>query len=704
MKIDKSAELNAPGGATEPLQLLLVDDEPRILSSLVALLSGSGYVLSTAANGLEAVRCLNGQRIDLVILDLQLPDFSGHEIMDFMHARDLDCDVIVTSGATGIEAAIGALKRGAFDYLRKPYSREELRKAVDNAARQRRLKLENLRIGLQLEHSERMYRNLVDSSPDLIYTLDGQGRFTFVNERVHQLLGFERSELVGRHFFALVHEQDVAQANYVLSELRERPRVSRTIELRLKSGTPLAQHRIFSHELIACADADGLQGTHGVARDVTDRNRADELIIYQAYHDILTELPNRVLFRDRLDLALLQSKRNASQLAVLFIDLDRFKVVNDTLGHGAGDELLRQVAHRLKACLRGCDTLARRGGDEFTVVLPDLSGADQAARIADKLSAALKPPFQLEGQAVHMSASIGLALAPQDGGTGDILIKNADVAMYHQKAHGKNGYAFFAPSMVDGQVQKIALERDLHLAMERNELEMFYQPQVDAATGRVVAAEALMRWNHPQRGLLLAGEFVPFAEESGLIIPMTDWMLDAIGRDGLRWGALGRDIKVSFNVSPQYLERGDFFDKLRAAIERHRMVPAQLEVEVTENICIRNPRAAIEQLQKLYQLGVSVAIDDFGTGYSSLSYLHRFPIHTLKIDRSFVMDIKDERAQYPVVLAIISIAKGLGLTLVAEGVETEAQERYLQRSGCAVMQGFRYHRPMQCAALVRLLA
>lgn len=703
MKFEKISDLNGTESAG-PMQLLLVDDEPRILSSLLAVLSDSGYGLMTAANGLEAVRCLSGQRVDLVILDLQLPDFSGHEVMDFMHARGLDCDVIVTSGSMGIDAAIGALKRGAFDYLRKPYSREELHKAIDNAARQRRLRMDNLQIGLQLEHSERMYRDLVDSSPDLIFMLDSEGRFSFVNARVQYLLGCERDELLGRHFFTVLHEEDIAQANYALSQMPENQRVSRSIELRVKSRTTPQGYRTFSHELVSGTDSKGAQVMHGVSRDVTDRNRADALILYQAYHDILTELPNRVLFKDRLDLALVHMKRNGTQLAVVFIDLDRFKAVNDTLGHAAGDELLRQVTSRLKDSLRSGDTLARWGGDEFTVVLPGIGGVEDAARIAGKFVEVMSSPFELEGQPVRVSASMGLALAPQDGTTVHALVRHADLAMYHQKTHGKSGYALFTVSMADVQVRRIALENELHLALERNELEMFYQPQVDAMSGSIVGVEALMRWNHPQRGLLAAGEFVPMAEESGLIVPMTDWMIDALGRDWLKWSRARHGISLSLNLSPQYLEQGHCFDKLRVAIERYAINPAKLEVEVTENICMRNLQVAVHQLESLCRLGVRVAIDDFGTGYSSLSYLHRFPIHTIKIDRSFITEIKDAAVQYPVVLAIISIARGLGLKLVAEGVETQTQERYLQKSGCAVMQGYLYHRPMPCSALMRLLA
>lgn len=707
------AAVTAPGA---PPQLLLVDDEPRILGSLCELLRHRGFILSTASTGKEALRKLSQEPFDLVILDLRLPDISGHEIMDFMNARQIGANVIVTSGDAGIEAAIGALKRGAYDYLRKPYSREELLKAVHNALQQRRLESENRQIAAQLEYSERHYRYLVDSSPDIIFTLSAKGVITFVNHRVEPLLGYKREELVGRHYSELVHELDMERANFVFGDKKRDHRWSRNVELRLKSNHVEDEARIFIIELMTVTAIDrhkpgavlsentDSSGVYGVARDITESKRADELIAYQAYHDILTDLPNRLLFKDRLNLALLQAKRKKNMLAVLFVDLDRFKVVNDSLGHPVGDELLQQAALRLRACLRQSDTLSRFGGDEFTVGLPELEQPEDASRMAQKLLQSLRQPFVLGGHALHISASIGVAVFPGDGDCIDELVRKADLAMHSIKAKGRNGHAFFNADMQDLSSERITLEHDLHLALSQGELEMYYQPQVDVASGKVIGVEALMRWNHPRRGFLGAGTFLPFAEDSGFIIQLSDWMLEATCRDLLAWNTLGGEpVYLSINLSPHYLERGDFFEKLKSTLDHYGISAEQIEVEVTENICIRNPLTAIEQLNKLCQLGVRVAIDDFGTGYSSLSYLHRFPIHILKIDRSFVIPIEDDGLQFPVVLAIISIAKGLGLKLVAEGVETEVQKRYLEQAGCATFQGYYFHRPMSHLALMDLL-
>jgi len=708
----QSSQDGRPSASAAPARLLLVDDEPRVLDSLLELLGSRGFDLSAARDGAQALAQLAAQHFDLVILDLRLPDMSGHDIMAFINEQALDTNVIVTSGDSGIEAAISALKLGAYDYLRKPYPPEELLKAVHNALKQRELLAQNKLISKRLEGSERIYRYLVNGSPDLIFTLDHEGIFTFVNDRVQSLLGFAREDLLGRHYSALIHAPDLERADYVFSDDQSTKRRTRQAELRLKANDTQTEFHTFSIELKSIAlerqsigAAPGAPlGTYCVARDITATKHADELIAYQAYHDVLTKLPNRIMFKDKLALALLQAKREDTGLAVIFLDLDRFKNINDSLGLQVGDELLQQVTLRLQACLRPGDTLSRFGSDEFNLVLPQASDEAEVVQVAQALRQSLQSIFLVGAHGIHATASIGVAVYPRDGASADELVRNADIAMHSVKDHGRNSVAFFKPPMVNLSSSKMFLENDMRNALANGELEMYYQPQVDVSTGRISGAEALMRWNHPQRGFLGASEFLPFAEESGLIIDITDWMLEAVCCDLLQWNALGEErIHMSINVSPHYLQRGDFYDGLRDTLEHYRIAPAQIEVEVTENICIRNPLAAIEQLNKLCQLGVKVAIDDFGTGYSSLSYLHLFPIHVLKIDRSFVVPIEDDTMQYPVVLAIISIAKGLDLKLVAEGVETEVQKRYLEQAGCQTFQGYYFHKPIRQEAILPLL-
>ncbi len=705
------------GDASDSIpKILLVDDEPRILSSLHELLKPYNFHLSTASCGEDALDLLAHEKFDLALLDMRLPDMSGLDIMNVIRTDSPDTDVIVISGNSDIDSAIGALKRGAFDYLRKPYAKEELLKTVDNVLKQRALAEKHRRITMQLENSEKNYRYLVDNSPDIIYALNDDGKFTFVNNRVQQLLGYTREELIGKHYSVLVHDEDLELARYVFQERRVGERASHNIELRLKCHKAKGGSLTFENSLLTISfNSMGMYlsdekkksgeyfGTYGVARDITERKRAEALITYQAYHDILTDLPNRALFKDRLGLSIIQSRRNETRLAVMFIDLDRFKLINDTMGHVTGDELLRQVAARLKGCLRRGDTLARIGGDEFILLMTDLKDRQDAVEVAEKFLRSLQQPFFLGSNETQISASIGIALYPDDGASIDELIRYADLAMYHVKAQGKNGHGFYDSSMVDASHQKLALEKDLRKALERNELEMYYQPQIDSASGRIVGAEALMRWNHPVRGLLTPGEFLPYAEENGLIVPISDWMLEATLRDLSAWNEAGiSPSRLSINLSPQCLERG-FPRKLKDALLHRDITPNQMEIEITENICIRNPGLAIEQLKMLSMSGVSVAIDDFGTGYSSLAYLQRLPIHTIKIDQSFVKGIVFDGAHSPIILAIISIAKELGLNLIAEGVETELQASYLENAGCSIMQGFLYHRPLSRQGLTQLL-
>lgn len=690
-------------------RLLLVDDEPRLLASLAALLDGHGYELSTANGGHQAIAMMSRQHFDVVLLDLRMPGVSGHDVMDFVNEREVDTDVIVLSGDTGIEAAIGAINRRAYGYLRKPYRHDELLSLVRNALERRRLAAQNRDFAWRLECSEKLYRFLIDSSPDIIYTLDPQGRFTYINHRVTELLGFERSELIGASYTRIVHDDDLEHARYVFNERRVGERATRNVELRLKCVDPVLKERTFETSLrtisfnsigmyLSNGEAGTAEytGTYGIARDVTEKRRTEEVIAYQAYHDILTDLPNRALFRDRLELAIVQARRKEEQLGLMFVDLDRFKTVNDSLGHLKGDELLRQVAARLKRCIRKGDTLARIGGDEFVVLMPELRDRSSAAVVSQKFLKVLTAPFTLEGTKLHISASIGIAVFPEDGDKIDDLIRHADMAMYKVKAEGKNGFGFYDRSQRDAAHEKVLLEQDLRRGFKAGELEMYYQPQIDARTGAVVGGEAVMRWNHPQRGVLAAGEFLPLAEEVGLMVPFSDWMVDRVCRDLRRLNDAGKQtVRMSINLSPTCLMRDTFFRALGAALEVHRIPATQLEVEITENICIRDPETAVKHLKKLSALGVRIAIDDFGTGYSSLAYLQRFPVNTLKIDQTFVREIGHDEGHFPVVLAVIAIARGLKLDVIAEGVESKLQARYLEQAGCRIMQGFLYHQPLR---------
>jgi len=401
------------------IQVLVADDEPLMLATLSRLLAGAGYQVHTARNGTEAVRSLETTPYDLVLLDLMMPGLTGHEVMDRIQEKKIDTLIIVVSGDTSIESAISAIRRGAYDFVRKPYEPDEMLKRVHNALASRQLEVENRGMAKRLRRSEQWHRYLVHSSPDLIYSLDTEGRFTFVNNAVERILGFTKQELLGKHYSAIVHDEDVLDVAKLFNERRTGERSSRGVELRLKRTDDSRLHspkRSVPVELNAMGmydnDSAGQRrfiGTYGVVRDIADRKRAEKTIAYQAYHDLLTALPNRARFQDRLAQAMTQAKRNITRLAVMFIDLDKFKFVNDSLGHVAGDKLLQALASRLRSCLREVDTLARMGGDEFVLLLPNINEASDATLIAEKILVALQEKFVIGDHELFASVSIGIA-------------------------------------------------------------------------------------------------------------------------------------------------------------------------------------------------------------------------------------------------------------------------------------------------------
>lgn len=419
-------------------------------------------------------------------------------------------------------------------------------------------------------------------------------------------------------------------------------------------------------------------------------------LAFQAHYDTLTGLPNRVLFEDRLRHAMEVARRSQRKVAVLFIDLDRFKQINDTLGHSVGDMLLVQVARRFEGCVRASDTLARRGGDEFMLVLPDIADASQVSRVAQRLHEMLRIPFQVKGHELFLSASIGASLYPDDGEDVETLQRHADVAMYRAKSTLRNSFQFFDPSAHRTALERLRLENQLRRAIERNELEVFYQPQLDR-NGRLAAVEALLRWNHPDRGLIGPGQFIPMAEEIGLIVAIGEWCLREVGHQLVQWKMRGlAPVPVAINISALQFIQPSFVSIIADTIKHNGLAPGLLELELTESMLLGDLEDLVRRLDELRALGVTLAIDDFGRGYSALAYLQRLPITTLKVDRNFVaaLDGEDDRRSWGIVQAIVTLGRALNLRLVAEGVETEAQYRLLYELGCDRFQGFYFYRPM----------
>ncbi|KXK29414.1 MAG: diguanylate cyclase/phosphodiesterase [Candidatus Brocadia sinica] len=454
-----------------------------------------------------------------------------------------------------------------------------------------------------------------------------------------------------------------------------------------------------------------LLDTHGkvchfvaIHEDISDKKKIEERIHYMAHYDALTNLPNRNLFLDYLELELAHAHRNERMVAVMFLDLDRFKIINDTMGHAFGDQLLRAVAERLRACVREGDTVSRLGGDEFTFIIPDIANSQDTVLIAQKILNAMSRSFQVEGHEVHVTPSIGIALYPSDADDAGSLIKKADTAMYHAKEHGKNTFQFYRDDMNVSNFERLTLENGLRKALEKGELLVYYQPLIDQNTGQIISMEALARWQHPDLGMIYPTKFIPIAEETGLIVPIGEWVLMKACAQTRTWHDAGfHALRVMVNLSARQFKQQNLVNTITQVLQKTGLDPHYLELELTEGIVMQNDITILSALRELKALGILLSIDDFGTQYSSLSYLKRFPIDTLKIDRSFVHDITTNPDDAAIVTAIIAIAESLKLKVVAEGVENKEQAAFLRKLRCNNIQGYVYSHPLPARAIEHLL-
>ncbi len=541
---------------------------------------------------------------------------------------------------------------------------------------------------------------LMDSLPGIFMLLDEDGRIVRWNGNLERSSGYAGSEIVGLDALDLFAEPDKPIIEHRIHAALTQHHSHCEARFMAKNGD--TSTLLFSARLV---DMDGKRYVACVGTDISEQKRAEERAEFLATRDALTGLPNRTLLRDRLYQGISNARRRSRRLAVMFLDLDRFKTVNDSLGHHVGDELLKHVAKRIGVCLRQNDTLARLGGDEFIVVLNELREHEGAAVVARKIIDSVSQPLEVDGHTLDISCSIGVSMFPSDGEDADTLMKHADTAMYHAKESARGSYQFFSPRMNASLLERMAIETDLKKAIVNNQFLLHYQPKVDLGTGRAEGFEALVRWQHPSRGLLLPEQFIPVAEETGLIIPLGEWVLRAVCRQIQTWRQAGlRSPSVAINLSAAQLMRRDaLLDMLTSVLNETQLEPSALEFEITESLLLRDLDGEFATLKSLGELGMTLTIDDFGKGYSSLSYLKRLPIDALKIDRSFVNDVVIDADDSVIVSAIVAMAHRLGLRVIAEGVETQEQVQALTQLDCDMYQGYHFSHPLPASEAERYL-
>jgi diguanylate cyclase (GGDEF)-like protein/PAS domain S-box-containing protein len=649
----------------------------------------------------EGIDRLSAGQVDAVLLDLFLPDCQGLATFEQIGRAAPEVPVLIICDPSDESLALQAVERGAQDYVLKThldnYSlRHALRNMIERKAAAEALFVERERADVTL-----------DSIGDGVLSTDLSGRVTYLNVVAEDLTGWSREDAAGRPLTDVFHIIDGAT--------RERAQNPMPLAIRENMTVGLTSNCLLirrdGHESAIEDSAAPIHDRQGrvtgaviVFHDVSVARAMTLKMSHLAHHDALTDLPNCLLLNDRLARAVEVGRRHGRPVAVLFMDLDRFKNINDSLGHDVGDEVLRSVAERLTRCLRSSDTISRQGGDEFVIVLSDIDSPSNAIVGAKKILDAIARPHRIRRHELRITASIGISVYPNDGHDALGLLKDAEIAMYQAKGRGRNRYEFFQPEMNDQAVERQSLEHGICRALDREEFLLHYQPKIDLSTGAIIGAEALVRWRHPELGVLRPPRFVPVAEDSGLIVPLGRWVLRRACRQARAWHDAGlRPMTVAVNVSAVELRHPGFLECVRETLEQTRLEPRCLELEVTETVLMSNAHSALSVLQDLKALGLQLALDDFGTGYSSLSHLKEFPIDALKVDESFIRDITHGDQDSPVVRAVISMGKSLNQRVIAEGVETVDQLAFLQAQGCSEGQGYYFSRPLPARQYARLL-
>ena len=694
--------------------VLIVDDRPTNQNIFAKLASSiaDDIAVQTCGDPLEALELLEICTPDLIIVDYSMPGMTGAEFTREVRRRPptFEVPIIVITAYNDRDFRLTALEAGATDFLQSPVDRREFQSRARNllAFRKQQLSVKDRAAKLELD-VDKTHHNItallgteigilgqvLDTIPIMISATDEAGHCLFVNSHQAAMLGTTPSALVGSDLTSLFGDDrgrhDRQMNEMVIASGRALPAYEDVIDhenIRLVYLTNKAPLRDASNKVV---------GVLTSAVDITGRKRAENHLNHMARHDVLTGLPNRILFRDRLAAEIEAAQRSGQYVAVFLLDLDRFKLINDTRGHHVGDQLLEKVAARISRTLSEGDCAARLGGDEFAIIQTRLDNEAQIVSRAENLLREVAQTYGLDHHDVVLTGSLGISLAPNDGTTPDELLRTADLAMYDAKAAGGNAFRFFHSEMNSQAQTAAALEADLHVAIEHEQFELHYQPQVSSRTGEIVSAEALIRWNHPHQGLLAPGAFLRLAEETGLIIPIGAWVLRESCRQLVAWRHAGVALPhISVNLSALQFQRQDVYELVRSALADTGLDAASLELEIVESVLVQNRIEVAETLRRLRDLGVRIAIDDFGTGYSSLQYLRDLPVDCLKIDRSFVTGLPFSSKDAAIVHAMTGLGHDLGMTITAEGVETEQQQLLLRTIGCDQLQGF--YLGMPCAA------
>ena len=692
-------------------KILIADDDPLARLFVKNALEPAGMVVLEATGGKDALAKFEAIGPDLVILDIMMPDMDGYLTCSRIRSlpRGKRVPILVLTGLDDAQSIGQAYQHGATDFITKPVNATILCHHVRYMLRTNNVLHALIRSESRLELAQRIARiGNWDWNPKT-------NRLTMSNE-LCRLVGVRPQDFAGTFeaFLALVHADDRSMVTGALQKLvGQHTPCDIDHRIVLPNGTDFVIH--LQAEGVREEETDEIT-VIGTAQDITERKQAERAIHQLAYYDSLTGLANRVLFKDRLSNALSYAERHHQHLATLFIDLDRFKIINDTLGHTVGDLLLTHVAERLSESVRQSDSvsrhadnepmhaLARLGGDEFTILLTALPQPEDAGRVARRILESLAHPFSIEGHEIFISASIGISIFPSDGSTVEALLKNADTAMYHAKEQGRNNCQYYSSGLNAAAAERLDLENELRRALEREEFVVFYQPKLNIHSRRILGAEALVRWRHPKRGLVPPGVFLNAAIDTGLIRSMDEWVLREACRQVKAWEKAGLPaISISANVSNSLFHGRTLPTTVADALRDSGLNPAQLELELTESIAMRDVESSVTMLEGLRTMGVRLSIDDFGTGYSSLSYLQRFPLSRLKIDQSFVRDLLTNENNVKITRAIIAMAHSLNLSVLAEGVETEGQLAKLREEGCDEVQGYLFSRPVCAEDFEKLL-